>query len=137
MDAESQEQAERRLRRSTDRDEALGLQIAHVMDILGYDAIVLADDLGFPVAQAGDPELADLLAQSAMWTDRHGPAVDGFVYNQVKQRYPDYEQHDVVSAVLDLPGMPSFCRVTAAGHSTVRSVGVQHAVDGIRRIWAA
>lgn len=130
-------QPNRRRHRSRDTGEALGLQIAHVMEILGFDAIVLADDLGFPVVQAGDPQLADLLAQSAMWTDRHGPPLDTFVFGQVRQRYPDYEAHDVVSEVLDLPGMPSFCRLTAAGHSSASCVGVQHAADGIRRIWAS
>jgi hypothetical protein len=137
MDTEPREQNNRRIRRSSDRGEALSLQIAHVMEILGFDAIVLADDLGFPVVQAGDPRLADLLAQSAMWTDRYGPPVDTFVYGQVKERYPCYELRDVVSEVLDLPGMPSFCRLTAVGHSAARCVGVRHAADGIRRIWAS
>jgi|GEM_PF-4081930 len=63
----------RRRNRSSLHREAVGHQLNHVAETLQLDAIVLADDLGRPLAHAGDPQLASMLAELALWS---APAAD-------------------------------------------------------------
>ena len=124
----------RRQRRSAYVPHAVMFQLQHVLEVLELEAIVLADDLGLPVAKAGNEDLAELLADSAMWTDRHGPMIDTATREELQRRYPRFRDYEVASRVIDLPGPSSFFRLTAIGRSCVRYTGLEHAERGIRRI---
>jgi len=59
---------ERRVRRSTHRDLALGYQLEHVRDRGRLEAVVLADDDGLSLATAGDPAVCrELAAYAPLW----------------------------------------------------------------------
>lgn len=125
---------ERRQRRSAYVPHAVRFQLQHILEVLDLEAIVLADDLGFPIARAGNAELAELLAGAAMWTDRHGPTVDDTTEDELRRRFPRFRDYEIASRVIDLPGPSSFFRLTAIGHSCARHTGLEHAERGIRRI---
>jgi hypothetical protein len=105
-------------------------QLLQVAEGLSLDAIVLADDLGRVLAQAGNPQLSNLLADSAMWSTQ---GMDEFTVEQVQDRYPDIARDDLVSEIVKVPGADG-TRLIAAGKSFALRVGVEHAISGIRRI---
>lgn len=57
--------ANRRLRRSEDRETALTYQLEHVQNRGRLEALVLADDDGIPLASSGDGEVCAELAAVA------------------------------------------------------------------------
>ncbi|MBH22965.1 MAG: hypothetical protein CMH57_00630 [Myxococcales bacterium] len=125
--------------RSQIAPEAMQLQLERVARVLDLEAIVLADDLGYPVVKAGDPDLADVLASAAMWSShrrRAGCNVDPLIFEQLKALAPHLTEQDVVSCPLDLPGLGSATRLLAIGTSPARMVGLLYAASGLDRIAA-
>ncbi|MEL6177488.1 MAG: hypothetical protein AAFS10_00975 [Myxococcota bacterium] len=124
-------------RRSTNRSnlapEAMRLQLERVADVLELDVIVLADELGYPIAQAGDSELAKALANAAMWSPGSND-VDPLVWRHVTQLAPHLEPSNVVSCTLRLAGMTTDCQLLAIGRSKARTVGLLYAASGLDRI---
>lgn len=120
----------RRQRRAEPGPEAVRFQLQQVAEGLSLDAIVLADDLGRVLAQAGNPQLSHLLADAAMWSMQ---GVDDFTIERVQHRYPDIEPGDLVAESVAVPGADG-TRLIAAGKSFALRVGVEHAIEGIRRI---
>lgn len=125
---------DRRGTRSTDRARAMQLQLDYVRDALELDAMVLADDLGLPVAASGDQELAGLLAEAALWTGPDDETLDPMTLEQIRSHHPGVKDNEVAWQFVDVPGLDGLCRLVATGRSAVRLVGIQHASNGIRRI---
>lgn len=123
----------RRRNRSSLHREAVAHQLSHVAATLGLDAIVLADDLGRPLAHAGDPQLASLMAELALWSEPGADALDESTLARIGALYPDLEHRHVVARRIALTGACG-ARVIAAGKSFARGIGVDQAVSGIRRI---
>ena len=126
--------SDRRRRRSDIPHVAMRLQLRTVAEHLGLDAIVLADDLGLPLAFAGDPQLSDLLAQASMWTWSQNSPVDWFTRDCVAAVDPSIDEDDFVSIKIPRQDQGGFWRVTAIGRRPDTSDGVEHAVTGIERI---
>ncbi len=120
----------RRQRRAEPGPAAVRYQLQQVAEGLSLDAIVLADDLGRVLAQAGNPRLSHLLADAAMWAMQ---GVDDFTIERVQHNYPDIEPNDLVAESVAVPGADG-TRLIAAGKSFALRVGVEHAIAGIRRI---
>ena len=123
----------RRRNRSLLHREAVGHQLSHVAETLSLDAIVLADDLGRPLAHAGDAELSGLLAESAMWTMPDDDSLDEATMARIRVLYPDLENRHFVTRPIALNGEFG-TRVIAAGKSFARRIGVDQAALGIERI---
>lgn len=123
----------RRRNRSSLHREAVGHQLNHVAETLQLDAIVLADDLGRPLAHAGDPQLASMLAELALWSAPAADELDEATLTRIRALYPDLENRHVVAKRIALTGARG-TRVIAAGRSFARGIGVDQAVNGIRRI---
>ena len=150
-DVEKQFVFDRRQRRSESADEAIEYQLLHLAEALKLNAIVLADDLGYPIAYAGDSRLADLLGQSSMWTapsaqdqvvdeplwfwPKDEPAIDPMVLDQIKARYPEAREWEVATGDVELPGVEYQCRVVAIGKQTDNGKVIGQAARGIQRIW--
>jgi len=123
--------------RSQIAPEAMKRQLERVVAVLDLDAIVLADELGFPIVKAGDPELAGVLASAAMWSShrrRAGCNIDPLVFEQLQEIAPHLTEQDVVSCPLALPGLASATRLLAIGTSPARMVGLLYAASGLDRI---
>ena len=120
----------RRRRRAKSGPIAVELQLRQVAEGLALDAIVLADDLGRVLAHAGSLELSRVLANSAMWAPE---GVDGFTIEHARHRCPNLEPDDVVAESVDVPGADG-AKLIAAGKSFALRTGVDHAIDGIKRI---
>ena len=125
---------DRRLRRSEMPHVAMGLQLRFVAERLGLEAIVLADDLGTPLAFAGDPGLSGILAQASMWVGAEGPGLDWYAAAWLEEVDPSITSDDIVSVVIPRRGSAGHWRVTAIGRDPETPAGVVHAVTGIRRI---
>jgi len=125
---------ERRQQRSHLPHVAMSLQLSHVAARLNLDAIVLADDLGLPLASTGDPELTELLAEASMWTSSDSTGVDWYTSAWLEAMALD--QHNVTITSRLIPHQESYWRVTAVGPFAVTSDGLEHAVKGIKRIAA-
>lgn len=124
----------RRRQRSSHQREAIAHQLTHVAQTLALDAIVLADDLGRPLAHAGNAELSALLAEMALWADPgDAAALDEGTMLRVRAAYPELEKHHIVADSVEVPGAAG-TRVIAAGRSFARRIGVEHAIGGIERI---
>lgn len=61
---------ERRLRRSQEPATALRYQLEHTRDRARLEAVVLADESGLVVGEAGDPAVCTELAAIAPWMQR-------------------------------------------------------------------
>jgi len=123
----------RRRNRSSLHRLAVAHQLAHVAETLSLDAIVLADDLGRPLAHAGNPELSSLLAEMAMWSMPSEDELDESTLRRVRALYPDLESRHFVARRIYLNGAIG-TRIIAAGKSLARQVGVDQAVRGVERI---
>jgi len=126
--------SDRRRRRSDIPHVAMRLQLRSVADRLGLDAIVLADDIGTPLACVGDPEISDLLVEAAMWPSQDDAAVDWFTRAWFEALDPTFEDSDVVSMTIPAPQRDTFWKVIAVGMSPETPGGVEQAVRGIERI---
>ena len=124
----------RRQQRSHLPHVAMSLQLRHVADRLNLDAIVLADDLGLPLASSGDLQLTELLAEASMWTSSDSTGVDWYTSAWLEAMALD--EHNVTIASRLIPHQNSFWRVTAVGPISVTCDGLEHAVKGIKRIAA-
>jgi hypothetical protein len=124
---------DRRGHRSEDRREAMRMQLDYVCEALSLDAIVLADDLGTPIAASGDSELASLLAVASMWTSPDDASLDPVTLELIRSTFP-VRDHEVAFQFVKLPGQDGLCRIVATGKSQVRMVGVQHVTHGLHRI---
>jgi hypothetical protein len=125
---------DRRAARSEDRGVAMQMQLDYVRDALELDAMVLADDLGMPVVASGDRQLAERLAEAALWTGPDDEALDPMTLEQIRSDYPWVRDNAVAWQFVDVPGVSGLCRLVATGSSTVRFVGIQHASAGLQRI---
>jgi|GEM_PF-4446144 len=124
----------RRQRRATTAPMAVGYQLLHLTRELPVGAIVVADDFGHPLAHAGDPELATILAESAMWSPfvaDSGDAVDDLTLRRIQARYPEVEGRHVASLEIETPDARG-ARVLAIGDEAINAV--KRAVAGIARI---
>ena len=126
---------ERRRIRSDDRDIAVEMQLSHVADVLNLDALVLADDMGRPLSAIGNSELGELLAAMVMWTGFSGE-VDEFTVEAIREHDPTAERSHIRSVTVELPGQTKRFQLVALGRSIVTSIGLAHAVAGLRRIHA-
>ena len=125
---------DRRYRRSEDSCEAMQLQLDYVREALSLDAMVLADDLGTPIASSGDVDLASLLAVASMWTGPEDECLDPITLDLIRSTYPAVRDNEVAWQFVKLMGQEGLCRLVATGSSTVRMVGIEHASEGLQRI---
>ena len=113
---------------------AVGYQLLHLLRELPVGAIVVADDFGHPLAHAGDPELATILAESAMWSpfvEEKGDCVDELTLRRIQSRYPEVEGRHVASRPIETDDARG-ARVIAVGDEAVAAV--DRAIAGIARI---
>ncbi|MCZ7677318.1 MAG: hypothetical protein M5U28_00470 [Sandaracinaceae bacterium] len=117
---------ERRTRRSTHRDLALGFQLEHVRDKGRLEAIVLADDDGLALSTAGDPAvcrelaaIAPLLAKSILGIPMP-PLLRGA---------------EVALRVVHVHGQPLY--LATVGGGVARDALLAHSMRGVHRILAA
>ena len=129
----STEERERRTRRSGERNEAMLLQLEHVREVLGFDALVVADDLGFPIVSAGDARLCLALADSAMWHDASGGAVDELTLETLQEVREDIIAADVHFERLEFPD--AVLTFLGVGRSMASFAGFEHAAVGLSRIY--
>ena len=123
---------ERRRRRAKTPTEAMTFQLRHVADILSLDAIVLADDLGMPIASAGDPAITRMLADSAMWSAFSEDAVDEVSLETLRESRPDVEREHLSCRTVSIESQKF--SLLACGRSTGRHIGMEHAATGVERI---
>jgi len=110
------------------------LQLDYVREALSLDALVLADDLGTPIASSGDTELASLLAVASMWTSPEDESMDPITLDLIRSTYPAVRDNEVAWQFIKLLGQEGLCRIVATGRSAVRMVGIEHASVGLQRI---
>jgi hypothetical protein len=117
---------ERRVRRSSSRDLALGFQLEHVRDRARLEALVLADEDGLVVANAGDAAVcrevaayAPLLARSIL-----GVALP-----------PLLRGAEVAIRVVEVHGQPLY--LASVGGGVARDALLAHSARGVHRILAA
>ena len=120
----------RRRRRAQTAPMAVGYQLMHLVEQNALRAIVIADDVGMPLAHAGDAELSVLLAESAMWSGFATAAIDEMTLERIQQRYPEIDVGDVASQALGRAGV----QVLAIGAEGTAVDAVRHAREGIARI---
>ena len=125
---------DRRFRRSDNRFEAMQMQLDYIREALSLDAVVLADDLGTPIASSGNSDLASLLAVASMWTSPDDDRLDPITLELIRSTFPAVQDNEVAWQFMELSGQAGVCRLVATGRSQVRMVGVQHATDGLQRI---
>jgi hypothetical protein len=123
----------RRRRRAADAEAAVLLQLEHVRAELALDAMVLADELGLPLAAAGDAELAGVLADAAMWAAFADAAADALTLARLRELRSEIEpEHIARFAVSLVPGVDA--HLLAVGASPARRAAVERAAAGIERI---
>jgi len=123
--------ASRRNRRAHTAPMAVGYQLLHLVNELSLRAIVIADDVGVPLAHAGDRDLSAMLADSAMWSGFASTSVDDMTLARIQQRYPDIELEHVASGTL------GGTTVLAVGTHATSRTAIGRALEGIARICAA
>jgi hypothetical protein len=124
------EAACRRRRRADSAPVAVGHQLLHLQRERDLRAIVLADDVGVPLAQAGDASLSALLAESAMWSDFACSSVDPMTLERIQQRYPDIDSSHVAATPIGGAGV----QILAIGAGDYASQAGRRAHAGISRI---
>lgn len=133
MDASLHAAHGRRQRRALTAPMAVGYQLLHLMEELGLRAIVVADDLGRPLVQAGDRAITSILADTAMWSAYATHGVDALMVRRLRTWYPDILPTHVAAMPLGIAG----ATVLAVGtHATSRDA-VDRAREGIARICRA
>lgn len=127
---------DRRNHRSAYVPHALRLQLEHVARVLELRAIALTDDLGLPLAVAGDAALSQLLADAVLWSrdDRDEP-FDPHALELIQAHDPRLSDLDVASMPLQVGEQE--LHLVAVGTSRARYIGLEHAAQGIQRIMAA
>ena len=114
---------ERRTRRSTHRELALGFQLEHVKDRARLEALVLADDDGLAIAAAGDPAvcrelsaIAPLMAKSILGIPMP-PLLRGA---------------EVAVRLVHVHGQPLY--LASVGGGVARDALLSHSMSGVKRI---
>lgn len=117
---------ERRSRRSTHRNLALGFQLEHVRDRGRLEALVLADDDGLVLSTAGDnavcrelAAIAPLLARSALGMPLP-PLLRGA---------------EVAVRIVHVHGQPLY--LASVGGGVARDALLSHSLRGVHRILSA
>ena len=124
----------RRRRRHASARLAVRYQIQHVAEHNDLTAIVLADELGRVLEQAGDPELSLVLAASALWAEfADSASVDDFTLATLCWRWPDLSAAAITE--MDVPNVHG-AQVIAAEVPGVPIHVVKSAAGGIGRICA-
>ncbi len=113
---------------------AMDFQLKAVAARLGLKAIVLADDMGSPLAYAGDPGLAGILAQASMWTEARANGVDWMTRRWIEVVEPSVRDSQIFSALIPRRGSTDYWRVLAIGQTPETTDAVHRAIDGIERI---
>ncbi len=128
---------DRRKIRSTHRDLAVEMQIAHVADVLGLDALVLANEFGQPLAGVGSPDVTEVLASLGMWAEFNDGDIDELTFELLSHRSPDFREEHVTTQEIKLPMGGETLHLIALGRSICASIGLAHAAQGITRIHAS
>lgn len=114
---------ERRTRRSTHRDLALGFQLAHVKDQARLEALVLCDDDGLALATAGDPGVCRELAAIA-------PLMAKSILGIPMP--PMLRGAEVAVRVVHVHGQPLY--LASVGGGVARDALLSHSTSGVKRI---
>jgi len=117
---------ERRQRRSSHRDLALGFQLAHVRDRGRLEALVLADDDGLALSTAGDPAVCRELAAMAPLMAK---SILGIPLP------PMLRGAEVAVRMVHVHGIPLF--LASVGGGVARDALLSHSLAGVRRILAS
>lgn len=117
---------ERRVRRSTHRDLALGFQLEHVKDRGRLEALVLADEHGLIVSKAGDPPVCRELAAIA-------PLIAKSILGIPMP--PLLRGAEVAVRVVHVYGRPLY--LASVGGGVARDALLAHSMTGVRRILAS
>ena len=124
----------RRARRAEVPRQAMRYQLLQIVEELGLEAMVLADDLGRLLVQAGDPALGQVLAESAMWFEfAEGGEADELTVRRLQQLRPELQQRHVVARPVAVE-VGGAAHVIGVGASELRVGGVERAARGIARI---
>ncbi|MCB9597185.1 MAG: hypothetical protein H6719_30960 [Sandaracinaceae bacterium] len=116
---------ERRNRRSTHRDLALGFQLEHVRDRGRLEALVLADDDGLSLSTSGDPAVCrELAAIAPLWAK----SILGIPLP------PLLRGAEIAVRIVHVHGMPLY--LACVGGGVARDALLSHSLSGVRRILA-
>lgn len=114
---------ERRARRSTHRELALGFQLEHVRDRARLEALVLADDDGLALSMAGDPAVCrELAAIAPLWAK----SILGIPLP------PLLRGAEVAVRIVHVHGQPLY--LASVGGGVARDALIAHSLGGVRRI---
>ena len=117
---------ERRVRRSTHRDLALGFQLAHVRDHARLEALVLADDQGLTLSNSGDPAVCrELAAIAPLWAK----SIMGIPLP------PLLRGAEIAVRIVHVHGQPLY--LASVGGGVARDALLSHSLSGVRRILAS
>jgi hypothetical protein len=117
---------ERRARRSTHRDLALGFQLEHARDRGSLEALVLADDDGLALAGAGDPAVCRELAAVA-------PLIAKSILGIPLP--PLLRGAEVAVRVVRVHNQPLY--LASVGGNVARDALLAHSLRGVHRILSA
>lgn len=117
---------ERRTRRSSNRDLALGFQLEHVRDRARLEALVLADDDGLIVSAAGDTAVCREVAAYAPLIARSALGVP---------LPPLLRGAEVAIRIVEVHGLPLY--LVSVGGGVARDALLAHSMRGVHRILAA
>jgi hypothetical protein len=114
---------ERRARRSTHRELALGFQLEHVRDRARLEALVLADDDGLALSTAGDAAVCrELAAIAPLWAK----SILGIPLP------PLLRGAEVAVRIVHVHGQPLY--LASVGGGVARDALIAHSLGGVRRI---
>lgn len=114
---------ERRSRRSSHRDLALGFQLEHVRDRGRLEALVLADDDGLALSAAGDPAVCrELAAIAPLWAK----SILGIPLP------PMLRGAEIAVRIVHVHGQPLY--LASVGGGVARDALLSHSLSGVHRI---
>ncbi|MGE0788274.1 MAG: hypothetical protein AB7S26_21555 [Sandaracinaceae bacterium] len=117
---------ERRNRRSTNKELALGFQLAHVRDRARLEALVLADDDGLSLSTAGDPGVCrELAAIAPLWAK----SILGIPLP------PMLRGAEIAVRLVRVHGQSLY--LASVGGGVARDALLAHSLNGVQRILAA
>jgi hypothetical protein len=117
---------DRRSRRTSHRDMALGFQLEHVRDRGGLEALVLADDDGLALAVAGDKGVCrELAAIAPLWAK----SIFGVPLS------PLLAGGEIAVRIVSVHSQPLY--LASIGGGVARDALLSHSMRGVRRILAA
>jgi len=114
---------ERRVRRSSHRELALGFQLEHVRDRARLEALVLADDDGLALSTSGDPAVCrELAAIAPLWAK----SILGIPLP------PLLHGAELAVRIVHVHGQPLY--LASVGGGVARDALLSHSLSGVRRI---